>query len=891
MNRVHHTTTLAATLIALLGAMSWASAQDDGVRPPIPLENHSFESGDLTGWQGDPNWRVDDNSAGGWYSGWHGSVFAWSGEGGEATTGVLRSAPFTLERHGVSLRVAGWADHFGRTTDRWNYVRLMAADDTELDRVYAPNTTTFVKAFLYGQGREGEEVYVEAVDDAAEGSFSMICIDEVAQADVPPAPGLADLHDPEAIALENDFYRVEVRATNGVISRILDKAAGIELIREPRLAGNYRFTLPIRGAAAFESTEANYIVGNAQTLTSHTQEDNALELVWKGPLTSVKEMSCDVDVTMRIGLVDDRIEFGLRVANRTKYEIGELFYPVLGGMVGLVSNEPGRYQDPKATELVVPTTAGPTTARIFHTFVNQSAFGAIGPEQHYGYPDQAAMPWMTLQHGRLGRAMYLGAHDPVFRYKVMHVDMLPGVAGARAEGNWPRPDEARGMPVGVRMSFVHMPYEPAWRTFEATPVVLRCYDGDWREGMQTYAAWMRTLDAPRAVSADAPAGWLECDAPRASELAALAEQAQAAGFDALLLRNWETGGDDGLPTLTIDTELGSPQEYREAIAACKALGVRVFLTFDIEPAARDTALYRNELRRYTAVDRWGVDETVMGWSEGGSWSQATATAERRAVLNPGIQAFRARLVRSVEALARLGVDGIHVGRYFGRALDFNTRARMTADRASWEGGLATMHAIIAAAAARNPDFAVTTEGATMDRLLPAVAAGGVARGRAVPIVAEAFPEWRPIRRIGSASDYLEASLGLRDGAIIAAPAQLDGEAFGEGPSAEFARYVRALMGLRAEAAEAGLTPAPEESVQLEPPGVLASSVWTDGAGLRACLLVNTSSEEVTCAVTAFGPVTAGAVVLRDPSTGAVETMTLPATVRVAPGRAVAIANE
>jgi hypothetical protein len=122
---------------------------------------------------------------------------------------------------------------------------------------------------LDGSGHKGKLVYVEAVDDADQKGFSMFCIDDVRTVPNPygPARPVAPLPEFDArnsIKLENDRYRVEVNRANGAITRILDKAGKLELIREPRLAGNFKFTLPLPGKEPWETIEANYILGNDQ---------------------------------------------------------------------------------------------------------------------------------------------------------------------------------------------------------------------------------------------------------------------------------------------------------------------------------------------------------------------------------------------------------------------------------------------------------------------------------------------------------------------------------------------------------------------------------------------------------------------------------------------------
>ena len=167
----------------------------------------------------------------------------------------------------MHLLIAGWDSVQGTGKPRrWNYVTLNLANGRELDRVWAPNTTTFVSAILDGSGYRGQTVYLEAVDDADQSTYSMLCIDDVRTvfASLPelpsePLPALPPSDPQKSLKLEDDRYLVEVSRSNGAITRILDKKGDIELIREPRLADNFRFTLPIPGKEPWQTIEANYI--------------------------------------------------------------------------------------------------------------------------------------------------------------------------------------------------------------------------------------------------------------------------------------------------------------------------------------------------------------------------------------------------------------------------------------------------------------------------------------------------------------------------------------------------------------------------------------------------------------------------------------------------------
>ena len=355
----------------------------------------------------------------------------------------------------------------------------------------APNSLTFVPVLLDGSGHKGQLVYVEAVDDADLDGFSMFSIDDVRMISLPPSQArpfepLPPFDDRASIALENDRYRVEVSRAHGAITRIFDKTGKLELIREPRLAGNFKFTLPLPGKEPWETIEANYVLGEGQPLSSFNVQERTLTLRWQQPLKSRTGEEYDVAATMGIELEGEAIRFTLQIENRTPYKIGEVFFPILGGVMGLGST----HRELKSTRLVRPTGTGAVSSDIFFLFANSSGLGDQGPEQFYHYPKDLPEPWMELHNSGLRRSVYLGSHDRADRSQVLHLEMLPGNAETpRWDGNWPRPEELYGLPAGVLISFVEFANHPPDKTYEAASVVLEAHDGDWQEGQRIYRNW------------------------------------------------------------------------------------------------------------------------------------------------------------------------------------------------------------------------------------------------------------------------------------------------------------------------------------------------------------------------------------------------------------------
>ena len=120
------------------------------------------------------------------------------------------------------------------------------------------------------------------------------------------------------LRIENAHLIVEVSPTNGAILRISDRIGGLELLEERRLADNFRFTLPIRRDHAWQSIEANAVLGRDQRLTAHRQTDTGLVLVWDAPLRSVLGRRYNVSATMTLELDRADLRFGLEIRKDRK---------------------------------------------------------------------------------------------------------------------------------------------------------------------------------------------------------------------------------------------------------------------------------------------------------------------------------------------------------------------------------------------------------------------------------------------------------------------------------------------------------------------------------------------------------------------------------------------
>ncbi len=796
-----------------------------------PVVGGDFEGNTFVGWRGDPNWVIDNNSAGGWYSGWRGRTYAFSGGGGESKTGRLVSDPFVLAGDGVALLIAGWADIRGATTDRWNYVRLCTVDGVELDRVYAPNTTLFTEVVLNGQSAKGQQVYLEAVDDASETSFSMLCIDDVHIITYDTSSTAATPATDMEMILQNERIRVGFDRKNGAIVRLTDLQTGVEWITEPRLSGFWRFTLPLRSDEAWSAYEANYVDSTRQSVEIVKTGTTSAVLRWKGPLKADDGKTWPVTVQVQATLQDQSLRLVMRIENNSREQIGEVWYPIVGGSMGWGHSPTER----RSTLLQLPTGSSLSVSRPFQSFSNMSAFGILYPEQYYAVGESLSMPWMRFASSRNRRGLSLIVLDGSPTARLAHLEMRPGLAPARAGGNWPRVDELDGQPMGLRACFVQMPYTRPGDGFQTADVLITIGDPDWTS---TVDVW-RNAAPERQLTPSASSTLLRVGRVRFADLPQIALRAADAGIDTLVLSHWHEGHPSFEPFTVVDPELGDAASLATAIRQCREVGIRVLASYTLQPVAFTRPEIREALSPAVAVDRWRVPATVPVYVPRPGRNGRFGHEERARYITLAHPAAMAYFRRQAQAIARYGFDGVVLSGIQGKPMDFNPGSDLRPDAASLTGEQRIVRAISEAGRSVNDQFTIW---------LAEPRAWAASEG--MPCLAEApqlspfrraFPLWRPAVHAGSDpvqstwSAFMSGSHLLFDETTAA---QLQNGAW---PSESMKPLMMMRRRLPAFVREA--TPDVEHRVSV--PGLQAALLYHASTQMYSCVLVNSSEQPVT----------------------------------------------
>ena len=656
--------------------------------------------------------------------------------------------------------------------------------------------------------------------------------------------------------LENQQYRVELDLAQGKILRILDKTGPVDLAASPGLADNYRILLPTLDA------KRNFILGKEQKLSGAQTIRDGVILHWDGPLKDAHGVAHNLSVNLSIRLVLQSIEFTLTLDNKSRYEVTEVWYPLLGGL-----------QNFGPPEFRAQTTLNPPPANK----QLQQPFG----EYLVLYPGQLNMGFVDVYNPGIDRGMYFASHDKIARLK--------GFQFAEALGGT-HPD--------LLANVIHFPSTPPGERFEGSTVVIQFHNGDWRKGGKIYREWFKKTFGLMDPSRD----WIRRQTffqatmfllPEGNvnttfkEIPRWAKDAHDHGVNAVQINGWQRGGhDNGYPYYEPDPRLGTWEELEAGIRACHEMGVKVYFFVNLHPVMLDLQWYQEELKDYLWENKDGVPYWIDGWGMGTLASRMMYTTPQLVFADPSFPKFARHLVDSFKKLAEIGADGLHIDKMFPGPMNFNPRARLSPDRSPWEGVLRVIDRINTECKAVNPDFSMSFE-SNWDRILQygnAIWWGGfMASAKMVfPEVVETVGHYQPY-------DYIGINDAVRMGYVIMlAPHQFN-RSIGYEPWKGLAAYVKEVKRIRDELIDTVffgeyLDTEEVEFLEKESNTTFAFRTFRNlETGKRACIVTNSDGSPCRRTLLNFEGNTNGRVRVYQPFEDATE-IQLPAKVEIHPER-------
>lgn len=591
---------------------------------------------------------------------------------------------------------------------------------------------------------------------------------------------------------------------NGDLIGLHWKSPQFEVIGEPRLGENFRILIPEAGY------EANYF-------NSRDQRVSRIEAIPDGVLCTYDALHNDretlpVRVRYRIEAADGQIHFSITIDNPTNRKLAEVMYGIIGGQKGIGDRLDTKSMVPGGNDNLSPVLF--TRFRPGY-FGGGGNFGIPYDGMTFTYPGAMSMGWIDIYNPTAGIGYYYADQDPDTRLMLLDVELRPYATGAKIEDNWPDPSELPpGEPIGLTMGWVNMPYLSNG-TFTSGPVALEVHKGDWRQASRIYRSWF-----DRYFTVARPPDWLRKEnawqsiilsngedvvAHRFSELPKLAADAKKYGITTFEILGWDIGGiDRGYPQYQPDPRLGTPEEFRDALAKMRAMGVHPLIFTNVDVADTATPLFQNQLKQYAVDGLWAPDWTLFGWGEGTISARAGLSESKMALVSPAHPEFRKFEMDQYLQLVRDGADGFQMDKSNGSSmLDFNKQLPVSPDQSLFAGIMETFKQLLPAARAIDPGFSLAGE-VWSDRSFPYIDVSYMRMGNidmGSTVLKYTFPEWTATIFATTPGDYNEMNNGMRYGFVWDIAPRHYNQSVDDPLTHPLARYVSELIRIRKEYAD------------------------------------------------------------------------------------------
>lgn len=581
------------------------------------------------------------------------------------------------------------------------------------------------------------------------------------------------------------------------------KDPALEVIREPRLGENFRILLPLPGY------EANYFDSKDQKVSRIQATPDGVVCVYDS-LRNSRE-TVPVQVRYQIRAAGGQLLFSISVENPTKRKLAEVMYGIIGGQQGIA--------DRLETKSLVPgyfiANLAPGLFSRFHG--GTYGGGNLGIEHDavsFAYPGQMSMGWMDIYNPKAGVGYYYADQDPDTRLTLLQVELRPFGSSATVRDSWPSVAEAEGKPIGLTTGWVDMPYL-SQGTFRAGPVALEVHKGDWHSASHIYRAWF-----DKYFKVQRPASWLRKQMAwqsiimsnaggvvryRFSDLPRLAADAKKYGITTFEILGWSVGGiDRGYPQYTPDPRLGTPAEFRSALARIRVMGVHPLLFTNIQVADTATPIFHNKLKQYAVDGLWAPDWRLFGWGEGTISARAGLTNSNMTLVSPAHPGFRNYLMKQYLQMVRDGADGFQMDKAsLLDALDFNPTIPTSPDKSLVVGELNVYKELLQRARSIDPNFAIASE-SWFDRTYPYVGVSYMRLGT-IDMPSDAlrytFPEWTATIFGESPGDFNPMNNGMRYGLVWDLAPRHYNVSVDAPLERPLARYVQQLIRIRKQYAD------------------------------------------------------------------------------------------
>ena len=365
----------------------------------------------------------------------------------------------------------------------------------------------------------------------------------------------------------------------------------------------------------------------------------------------------DIDFTESIRLEGTAVHFSYEIRNGSPAVVESCTYPRLTGL-----KPPGKDRNLRQAAWGY---SGMSSNTLWPSFGNEVGY--------YGYDTPAQLrnlgadtQFLLVLGDTVG--LYVGYHDQgqkqavqiCFSLQPAYVDSFNSSAVAAS---------ARSADSAVAIDPNHLCFVQPGASQRSEPLVIEPFAGDWHAGADIYKAWRSNwYKPPRTPSWVLDVhSWQQIQINSAEDrlsfpykdLVRYAEACQRWGVKAIQLTGWQKGGQDrDFPLHDIDPRLGTVQEFKDAIAASRKLGVEIILFNKYAWADVTAPAYEGEFRKFAIEDPYGAPYTFNGYNYDTPTQIGGINARHGAGMCQASPAWRARALQEFRKSVDLGASGI-----------------------------------------------------------------------------------------------------------------------------------------------------------------------------------------------------------------------------------------
>ena len=455
----------------------------------------------------------------------------------------------------------------------------------------------------------------------------------------------ADAAPADLIFLQNDQLLVAINCRTGCVDSLESKDKVWRF-----LGGGLRLHVPAPDHRFHYLTEHHGGIPRIESDSTHAT------IAWNG-FESDRMGHLDIALTQSIRLEGAAVQFSYEIRNGSAAVIESYTYPRLRGLKPAGGN--------KALRQVAWNYSGMGSASLWPSFGNQVGY--------YGYDTPAQLrnlgtdTQFLLILGDMS-GFYVGYHDSnqkqvvqiCFSLEPAYVDSFNSSAVTAS---------AHPVDAAVGIDPNHLCFVQPGASQRSEPLVLEPFAGDWQAGADIYKAWRATWYKPPKTPQwvqDVHA-WQQIQINSSEDrltfpykdLVKYAEACQRWGIKAIQLTGWQKGGQDrDFPLHDIEPRLGTAQEFKDAIAASRKLGVEIVLFNKYAWADVTAPAYGVEFKKFAIEDPYGSPYTFNGYDYDTPTQIGGINARHGAGMCQASPDWRARALQEFRKSVDLGASGI-----------------------------------------------------------------------------------------------------------------------------------------------------------------------------------------------------------------------------------------